>query len=77
MEKNLTMVNNLIFLSNKYFVNILDKTFFPYVLIVVFSIFCELLIRQILLQLFSEILYINLVSLFIGILIAFYLNYKI
>ncbi len=77
MEKNLTMVNNLIFLSNKYFVNILDKTFFPYVLIGVFSIFCELLIRQILLQLFSEILYINLVSLFIGILIAFYLNYKI
>ena len=70
------MVNNLIynikFLSNNNFFN---KRLLSYIIIGIISILCELFLRTILISIFDVNFFSNIVSLFFGIAIAFYLNF--
>ena len=77
MEKNLIMVNRffLIFYNiiNKIF--FLNKKLFSYIIIGIFSIFCELFLRYFLNLFLGDNYLVNLTALFLGIGIAFYLNF--
>lgn len=77
MEINLIMVSNYIFkLQNLSYNNILfNKRLLSYIVIGIFSILCELFLRKVLIVFLGDNYFVNLISLFFGIGIAFYLNF--